>query len=92
MCGIIAVLRRACRRAAPAVDSLRRQLAAAEQAFAAGRDPAALQITVFGADPAPANLEALQEAGVQRAGLGLPVGGRDKILAAMDRYAPLLTA
>ncbi len=69
------------------------ELPALREAWAAaGRDPAALQITVFGADPAPANLEALREAGVQRAGLGLPVAGRDKILAAMDRYAPLLTA
>ncbi|MGF1599861.1 MAG: TIGR03619 family F420-dependent LLM class oxidoreductase [Acidimicrobiales bacterium] len=57
---------------------------------AAGRDPAALQITVFGADPSPANLEALEAAGVQRAGLGLPVAGRDEILAAMDRHAALL--
>ena len=46
MCGIIAVLRRACRRAAPAVDSLRRQLAAAEQAFAAGDVPLSLAIAV----------------------------------------------
>ncbi len=56
----------------------------------AGRDPAALQITVFGADPAPANLAALEAAGVQRVALGLPVAGPDKILAAMDRYAALL--
>lgn len=56
----------------------------------AGRDPAALQLTVFGADPEPDNLAALREAGVGRVGLGLPVAGRDKMLAAMDRYAALL--
>jgi len=56
----------------------------------AGRDPAALQVTVFGADPDPANLERLAEAGVQRVGLGLPVAGPDRMLAAMDGYASLL--
>lgn len=56
----------------------------------AGRDPDALLITVFGADPAPENLEILAEAGVQRAALGLPVAGPDKILAAMDRHAELV--
>ena len=56
----------------------------------AGRDPAALQITVFGAEPSPDNLAALAQAGVQRACLGLPVAGPDKILSAMDRHAGLL--
>ncbi len=56
----------------------------------AGRDPAALQLTVFGADPAPDNLAALAGAGVQRAVLGLPVAPTDKILRAMDRYLSAL--
>lgn len=57
----------------------------------AGRDPASLLITVFGADPSPDNLDALAEAGVQRVALGLPVAGPDKILAAMDRHATLVS-
>lgn len=56
----------------------------------AGRDPAALQVTVFGANPDPANLAALRDAGVQRAVLGLPVAPGDKLLAVMDRHAALL--
>ena len=39
MCGIIAVLRRTSRRQAPSAESLRALLAAAERAFAQGRDP-----------------------------------------------------
>ena len=42
MCGIIAVLRRQSRRAAPTVESLQQLLATAERAVAAGRDPASL--------------------------------------------------
>lgn len=57
---------------------------------AAGRPAEALQVTVFGADPDPANLARLAEAGVQRAVLGLPVVGRDKLLAVMDRHAERL--
>jgi probable F420-dependent oxidoreductase len=56
----------------------------------AGREPASLMVTVFGADPARDNLAALEEAGVQRVALGLPVAGRDKILTVMDRHAALL--
>jgi probable F420-dependent oxidoreductase len=67
------------------------ELPALRSAWAeAGRDPASLQITVFGADPSPDNLAALAEAGVQRVGLGLPVAGRDKILSVLDRHAALL--
>ncbi len=67
------------------------ELPALRSAWAdAGRDPAGLVITVFGANPAPDNLAALEEAGVQRVALGLPVAGRDKTLAVMDRHAALL--
>ena len=57
----------------------------------AGRAPETLQINVFGADPAPENLAALRDAGVQRAVLGLPVVHRDALLRAMDRYTGLLS-
>jgi probable F420-dependent oxidoreductase len=55
-----------------------------------GRDPAQLQVTVFGARPAADHLAALEEAGVQRAAIGLPIAPRDELLAALDRHAALL--
>ncbi|MFN0026010.1 MAG: TIGR03619 family F420-dependent LLM class oxidoreductase [Acidimicrobiales bacterium] len=68
------------------------EIPAMRQAWAdAGRDPDRLALTVFGADPAPENLAALADAGVQRAVLGLPVAPADKLLRAMDRYAALLS-
>lgn len=67
------------------------ELPAVREAWAAaGRDPATLQITVFGANPDPANLAALAEAGVQRAVLGLPVAGPDETLRALDRHSARL--
>ncbi|MDH4144303.1 MAG: TIGR03619 family F420-dependent LLM class oxidoreductase [Acidimicrobiia bacterium] len=67
------------------------ELAALREAWAdAGREPGALQLTVFGADPSPANLDALEAAGVQRAVLGLPIAARDQILEAMDRHTAAL--
>jgi alkanesulfonate monooxygenase SsuD/methylene tetrahydromethanopterin reductase-like flavin-dependent oxidoreductase (luciferase family) len=57
---------------------------------AAGRGPDALQVTVFGANPSPEHLDELRAAGVQRAVLGLPVAGPDKLLATMDRYTAAL--
>lgn len=56
----------------------------------AGRDPAGPLVTVFGARPSRDHLAALEEAGVQRAALGLPVAPRDELLAVLDRYAALL--
>ena len=46
---------------------------------------------MFGADPSPANLEALAEAGVDRAVLGLPIAGPDEVRRALDRAAALLS-
>jgi hypothetical protein len=38
----------------------------------------------------PARIDELRAAGVQRAVLGLPVAGPDKLLATMDRYTAAL--
>lgn len=57
---------------------------------ARGRDPQSVRLGVFGAKPEAAALESLADKGVERAVLGLPQGGRDEVLAALDRYAALL--
>jgi len=58
-------------------------------AEAAGRDPASLSITVFRAPSDAAGLAAYREAGIQRVLLEVPDLGRDEILRALDRMAPL---
>lgn len=59
-------------------------------AEAAGRDPASLSVTVFGAPPEAAALDGYREAGVARALLQVPDLDRDGILRALDGYVPLL--
>jgi alkanesulfonate monooxygenase SsuD/methylene tetrahydromethanopterin reductase-like flavin-dependent oxidoreductase (luciferase family) len=59
-------------------------------ATAAGRDPATLELGVFGADPDPAHLAHLQSIGAGFVGLSLPALDRDAALRALDRYQPLL--
>jgi probable F420-dependent oxidoreductase len=66
-----------------AVDRLR---AAADKA---GRDMKTLGITVFRAPSEAAVLGTYREAGIQRALLEVPDLGRDEILRALDRLAPL---
>ncbi len=61
--------------------------AAAEDA---GRDPASVSVTVFGAPAEQGYLEACGEAGIDRALLLLPSGGREEILPLVDRYAGLI--
>ncbi|MBU6317375.1 MAG: LLM class flavin-dependent oxidoreductase, partial [Acidobacteria bacterium] len=56
----------------------------------AGRDPATLQLGVFGAKPDSGHLTHLRDIGTSFVALGLPALDRDGALAAMDRYAPLL--
>lgn len=70
--------------AAEAVAQLR---AAAEQGE---RDAAELTITVFGAPPRPAVLEAYREAGIDRALLALPSADADVVRSRLDEYAALL--
>ena len=56
----------------------------------AGRDPATLQLGVFGAKPDSGHLAHLRDIGTSFVALGLPALDRDGALTAMDRYAPLL--
>jgi probable F420-dependent oxidoreductase len=59
---------------------------------AIGRDPATVQLGVFGAPPDAERLVGLAGRGVQRAVLGLPQGPRDEVLAMLDEVAPLVAA
>ena len=54
-----------------------------------GRDPAALEVTVFGMLPDPGALERYAAAGITRVVLGLPPVARDDALPILDRYAEL---
>lgn len=58
----------------------------------AGRDPATLQLGVFGAKPTVEHLHELADIGTSFCALGLPALDRDAALAALDRYAPLVQA
>lgn len=61
-----------------------------QQAADAGRDPATLQLGVFGARPEAAHLAHLRDLGAEFVALGLPPLDRDAALATMERYAPLV--
>jgi probable F420-dependent oxidoreductase len=56
----------------------------------AGRDPAAISVSVFGGKPDPESLDRYRAAGVTRFVLGLPSEGRDRVLALLDQHARLL--
>jgi len=60
-----------------------------ERAGRAGRDPASISVTVFGAAADAKSLAAFAEAGVERVLFGLPNAGADKVLPALDRLARL---
>ena len=70
----------------PAEGMARLRAAAAE----AGRDPATVSVTVFGAPAEAAYLDACREAGIDRALLLLPSEGRGALLPLIDRYAALI--
>ena len=55
-----------------------------------GRDPATIELGVFGARADVATLTDLASKGVRRAVLGLPQNSRDEVLAALDEMAPLV--
>ncbi|MDH3714252.1 MAG: LLM class F420-dependent oxidoreductase [Gammaproteobacteria bacterium] len=57
----------------------------------AGRDPATVSTSVFGAPPQQDFLARCREAGVDRALLVLPPKGRDEVLKVLDGYQPLLS-
>jgi probable F420-dependent oxidoreductase len=60
-----------------------------ERAKHAGRDPATISVTVFGAAPDSKQLAAYADAGVARVLFGLPNAAPDQVLPALDRLAKL---
>jgi probable F420-dependent oxidoreductase len=61
-----------------------------DRARAAGRTP--LPVTMYGGRADPAALDALEEAGVSRAVLGLPPAPADVVLPLLDDYARVVTS
>jgi probable F420-dependent oxidoreductase len=55
----------------------------------AGRDPASLEISIFGSPGKAAKIAPYRDAGAARAVLSLPPAPRDEILPLLDRYAGL---
>mgnify|MGYP001244033411 FL=1 len=60
------------------------------QAEEAGRDPASINITTFGARPEPDAIRRLEEAGVDRVIFGLPSAERDTVVPIIDECAKLI--
>ena len=58
----------------------------------AGREPASISVSLFGAKPEEVALRAYQGMGVERALLALPSADRDTVLPLLDRYAKLAEA
>jgi probable F420-dependent oxidoreductase len=54
------------------------------------RDPAEIELGLFLAPPDAQQLAELAGRGFSRAIIGLPQGSRDEVLAALDRFAPLV--
>ena len=69
---------------APKIAALR------QRAEASGRDPMSISITIFGANPDPAALEQLENAGVERAIFMLPPAERETVLPLLDKYGSLI--
>ncbi len=73
------------------VPDLAKKIATLRQrAAAAGRDPAALDVTVFGVRRDRATLDELAAAGVSRAIFVIPSAGRDEILPRLDACVTLM--
>ena len=60
------------------------------QVTAAGRDPDAFEITLFGVPPDGELLTRARDAGVARCVLGLPSAKADEVLPVLDRHAALM--
>ena len=60
------------------------------QAHAAGRDPDALNVSVFAAPARPEVVAELEAAGVDRAIFLLPSGEPDEVRKVLDEYARLI--
>ncbi len=61
-----------------------------QRAESSGRDPKSISISIFGVNPEPGALEALETAGVERAIFMLPPAERDTVLPLLDKYAALM--
>jgi probable F420-dependent oxidoreductase len=61
-------------------------------AEAAGRDPASIELGVFGCPPKPEVIASYGDAGFTRCVLGLPPAPADVVLKVLDGYAPLLAS
>lgn len=61
-----------------------------QKAETAGRDPASISITIFGAPADAALIDDYRNTGVERVIFSLPPAGRDKVLPMLDRYAAFL--
>jgi probable F420-dependent oxidoreductase len=61
-----------------------------QRAESAGRDPKSISISIFGVNPEPGALEALETAGVERVIFMLPPAERDTVLPLLDKYAALM--
>jgi alkanesulfonate monooxygenase SsuD/methylene tetrahydromethanopterin reductase-like flavin-dependent oxidoreductase (luciferase family) len=56
----------------------------------AGRDPSTAQVCVYSSAGDPRALDEYRASGVGEVALTLPSAGRDEVLAALDRLAPLV--
>jgi len=55
----------------------------------AGRDPASLEVSIFGCAATPAVLEKYRDAGVTRCIFGLPPADRETVIPLLDRYCEM---
>lgn len=58
----------------------------------AGRDPAKMEVSIFGCVAKPEVVEKFKEAGITRCIFGLPPAGRDTVLPILDQYTELKKA
>jgi len=58
-------------------------------ALAAGRDPASIEVSLFGVAPDADGLRTSRDAGISRAVFGLPSAPADKLLPLLDRFAAI---
>jgi alkanesulfonate monooxygenase SsuD/methylene tetrahydromethanopterin reductase-like flavin-dependent oxidoreductase (luciferase family) len=60
------------------------------RAEAAGRDPRALSVSIFGVKPDRSAIEEMAAAGVDRVIFMVPAGDREAVLPLIDKYAALI--
>ncbi len=75
---------------APLANLPERIAALRRRAEQAGRDPKSISVSIWGAKPDRAAVDALAQAGVERAVFTVPAADRDTVLRRLDSYAPLM--